>query len=278
MAFSSTLPAGCLIVDENNWKQFIQPVSGPNGESESGYIPRDYGADPLASGFAARRMPKELILSEDDCIEIIKEREAKGTRLIDRCEKSGIFTLDQSPSWYCWEYANTHGLMAAAISQNETPRRLCPESVAGPIMKYRKQGGYCSLGLAYTVENGQADTNAWPWESHKQANNPKYFQPSRDNAALTKVPEWWDIDSWEEKRSCLVRGIPCPSCYNYEGHATCSIELIYRDGQLGVIDIDSYYIRNGRRFHARARMGSRAFSQDTVAICGVTPNSLPAAA
>jgi hypothetical protein len=275
MAFSSSLPAGCLVVTEDNWKQFAKGVAGPDGESESGYIPRDYGAMPLGEGYAARRMPKEMILSEEDCIEIIKEREAKGTRLIDRCEKSGIFTLDQSPSWYCWCYSMTNVVMAAMISQNETPRLLSPESVAGPIMNYKKKGGWCSLARDYMAKNGIADTNAWPWESHKQANNPKYFKESRDNAAQTLIPEFWDLQDWAEKRSCLARGLPCGACYDYEGHATGSIELILRDGQLGCIDIDSYFVRNGRRFHARARMGSRAFSQDTVAVCGVTPNSLP---
>jgi len=283
MAFASTLPPGCLVVDENNWRQYAKVNAGSDEEgrpvSESGYIERDYASVPLCSGYAARKFPKELLLSDEDCREIIEEREKRGARLIDRCEKSGIFTLDQSPSWYCWCYSTVHGVMAQGIAQNEEPRTLCPESVAGPIMNYRKKGGWCSKALAYIAdpEKGVADTIAWPWESHKQANNSKYFEPSRANARLTIVPEWWDIENWEEKKSALARGHACPSCYNYEGHATCSTELIWRDGQFGVIDIDSYYERNGKRFHARARMGSRAHSQDTVAIRRVSANMLGAA-
>ena len=281
MAFSSTLPAGCLIVDENNWRQFAKVNAGADDEgnpvSESGYIERNYAVNPLGVGYAARKFPKELLLSDEDCREIIEEREKRGTRLIDRCEKSGVFTLDQSPSWYCWTYSTVHGVMAAEISQNESPRTLSPESVAGPIMNYRKKGGWCSKALAYIAEHGVADTTAWPWESHKQANSSKYFDGSRANAAQTIVTEWWDLETWDEKKSALARGYPCPSCYNYEGHATSSTELIWRDGQFGVIDIDSYFERNGNRFHARARMGSRAHSQDTVAIRSVTPNMLGAA-
>lgn len=276
MAFASSLPAGCLVTDENNWKQFTQPVSSADGTSESGYIPRDYGDDPLGSGYAARMMPENLLIPKSDWKDIIEQRERDGTRLIDRCEKSGIFTLDQNPSWYCWAYSTVHGVMAANISQNEAPRLLVPESVAGPIMNYRKQGGWCSKALDYIAKNGVADSHAWPWTSHAQANKKLYFEDSRENSGLTLVSEWWDIQSWEEKASCLLMGIPCPSCYNYEGHATCSVELIWRDGQFGIIDIDSYYKRNGNRFHARARMGNRAYSQDTVAIRSVTPNSLPA--
>ena len=274
MAFSSSLPAGCLVVDENNWRQFIKPV-GADGVSESGYVPREYGADPIGSGYASRPFPDELLIPRSDWKDIIEARERNGERLIDRCEKSGVFTLDQNPSFYCWCYSTIHGVMTQMIAQNEPPRTLVPESVAGPIMNYRKQGGYCSLALAYIAEHGVADTSAWPWTSHAQANKRQYFEPSRANAALTIVPEWYDLENFDQKMSALLRGMSCPSCYDYEGHATNSVEPIYRDGQFGVIDIDSYYHRNGDRFHARARMGSKAHSSDTVAIRLVTPNSLP---
>jgi hypothetical protein len=276
MAFESSLPAGAIVIDDSNWRDHVKPVSGPDGESESGYIPRDYGAEPIASGYAAKKMPRELIIPRSEWRGMIEERERTGKRLVDRLTKSGIFILNQSPSWYCWCYSTVNGVMAALISQNETPRLLSPESVAGPIMNYRKQGGWCSKALAYIAEHGVADANAWPWKSHVQANNRKYFAESRENAALTKVTEWWDLETWEEKASCLLRGITVPSCYSYQGHATNSVELIYRDGDFGIIDNDSYS-QNGK-FHAYVRMGRRAFSDDTVAIRSVSSNQLPATA
>jgi hypothetical protein len=54
------------------------------------------------------------------------------------------------------------------------------------------------------------------------------------------------------------------------------VELIWRDGQEGCIDIDSYYRRNGNKFHARARMGGRAMGSTPSGIRSITPNSLPA--
>jgi hypothetical protein len=273
MGFQSALPVGCPITTE---QELNAPVRGldSNGVSESGYIPRDYGEDPVFSGFGARKFPRELLIPEDEWKERIEERERKGMRLVDRLEKSGVFKLNQSPSWYCWCYATIHGVMGANIGQNEPPRMLVPESVAGPIMNYRKQGGWCSKALAYIAEHGVADTSVWPWTSHSQANKRQYFEGSRENARLTIVGEWYDDLNREEKASCLLMGIPVPDCYNYEGHATCSVELIYRDGTFGVIDIDSYY---RTQFHARARMGSRAWGSDAVAIRSVTPNSLGAA-
>jgi hypothetical protein len=274
MAFKSILPAGCLVVTDDNWRDFVQPMRG-DGVSESGYRERDLSEDPLFSAVGAKRFPKELLIPENEWKERIEERQRKGLRLVDRLEKSGVFRLNQSPSWYCWCYATTHGVMAAMIAQNEPPRMLSPESVAGPIMNYRKQGGWCSKALAYIVKNGIADTTAWPWESHRQANNRKYFEGSRENAALTKVPEFWDGLNREEKMSCLLRDIPVPDCYNYEGHATCSVEPIYDGREFGVIDIDSYF---RGKFHARARMGRRAWGTDAVGIRVVSPNSLGVAA
>jgi hypothetical protein len=276
MAFESTLPDGCLVTDEDNWRDFAVPMNA-DGTSETGFIPRDYDVQPLGSIIGSRRMPKELIIPREVRIEMAEERERKGARLIDRLEKSGVFKLDQSPSWYCWCYAATHGVMGQIISQNEPARMLVPESVAGPIMNYRKQGGWASMAVKYMVEHGIADTSTWPWESHGQANSSRYFSGSRENASLTKVTEVWDLQNWDEKASCLLLGFCVPDGYNYEGHATCSVEYIYRNGQEGCIDIDSYFKRVGNKFHARARMGSRAMGGDAIAIRSVTPNMLGAA-
>lgn len=271
MEFNSSLPLGCEVVTDSNWWEFAKPLNG-DGVSESGYIERDYDAVPLGSMAAFKRMPKELIIPREVRKEMVEERERKGLRLIDRLEKSGVFRLNQSPSWYCWCYATTHGVMGRIIYQNEPARMLSPESVAGPIKNYRKQGGQASNAASYMMKYGIADTSAWPWTSHGQANNRKYFEGSRQNAGLTMIDEAWDLADWDEKASCLLHGFMVPDGYSYEGHATCSAELIWRDGQEGCIDIDSYY---RGKFHARARMGRKAMGHDAIAIVGVTPNSLP---
>jgi hypothetical protein len=263
MPFRSTLPAGCQVVTEKNYTNWRRHMTG--GVSESGYIPRDYSAVPLASFAGSRRMPQELIIPRNVRREMVKERERKGLRLIDRLEKSGVFRLNQSPSWYCWCYAAIHGVMGQIISQNEPARMLSPESVAG----------WSPEAVAYMVEHGVADVSAWPWESHRQANNPKYFDDSRENAALTKVDEVWDLENWDEKASCLLMGLMVPDGYSYEGHATCSAELIFDGDEEGCIDIDSYF---QGKFHARARMRRRAMGHDAIAIRSVTPNQLKGAA
>src|SRR5688572_30466617 len=117
MAFNSTLPNGCDVVTEVNFRDFAFKIR--KGVSESGYIPRDYAEQPLGSIVGSRRMPQELIIPREVRIEMAEERERKGLRLDRRLERSGVFRLDQDPSWYCWCYAATHGVMGQIISQNE---------------------------------------------------------------------------------------------------------------------------------------------------------------
>jgi hypothetical protein len=276
MGFESKLPVGAKIITEANSHEFAKPI-GPDGVSESGLIIRDYGAVPLGSQGRVTKMPREFLIPRVEWRERIEERERKGLRLIDRCERSGRFRLNQSPSWYCWCYSTTTAVMARCLQQNEPPRLLVPESVAGPIMNYRKQGGWCSLALKYMMEHGIADSSAWPWESHNQANRRQYFDPSRDNARLTIVEEAWDIEGEDEQMSCLLHGFPMGSCYDREGHARASIEPVYVNGQFGRIDIDSYP-NSSDPFDTQVRLGRAAISSDTVAIVSVSPNSLPATA
>lgn len=274
MGYQSSIPVGAKIVTETNWRDFVKPLAG-DGVSESGLIIRDYDQVPVGSQGRVGRMPANMLIPRVEWAERIEEQERKGLRLIDRCESTGLFRLNQSPSWYCWTYAAVIAAMARLVQQNETPRLLTPESVAGPIMNYRKQGGWCSLALDYMMEHGIADANAWPWQSHSQANKRQYFEPSRDNAAQTKVLEAWDIQTFEEKMSCLIRGIPLGSCYNREGHARASISPYYDGRNFGCIDNDSYSTSSDP-YDTQVRVGNAAVSQDTVAIVSVSPNSLPA--
>jgi hypothetical protein len=272
MAFVSSLPNGTVIINSRNWSDHARPM-GVTGVSTSGYMRRDRREHPTASAVGARRMPRELLIPREEWKERIEERERKGLRLYERLRAARVRWLNQSPSWYCWCYAVTHMCMAKLIAQNEPYRTLSPESVAGPIKNYRKQGGWGSQALAYIIKNGIADTNAWPWESHKQANNRRYFDGSRENAALTKADESWDLETLEEKVSCLLRDIPVASGYSHMGHEMCSIEPVWVNGQIGCIDLDSY-ARNGQ-FNTKTLVGRKMVGNDMVCVRSITPNSLP---
>ena len=287
--FVSRLPEGTRVVTEKNLgrhNKLWHKLRDGTLVSQTGLVVRNYVTRPIACAARSRRMPPELLVPRDEWIPRIEERQRKKERLIDRLldtfitfrgQRVCLFALlNQSPSWYCWCYAMTTALMASRVAENEAPRLLIPESVAGPIMRYRKQGGYCTLAWNYMAQHGVADAEAWPWERHAQANSSRYFEPSRANAALTKPFEGWDLETFDEKMSCLLRDIPTGSCYDREGHARASVDAIYRNGQFGIIDIDSY--PRGGQVDLVARMGRAAHSQDTVACRATSPNSLATAA
>jgi hypothetical protein len=221
-------------------------------------------------------MPQHLVYDMKTIKEMIVEREAKGLMLEPRLRKMPSLWLNQDPSWYCWCYAVVHGCMCRLVIQNEPFRRLVPESVAGPIKNYQKQGGLGYQAADYIRKNGVADASAWPWTSHTQANKRSYFEPSRENAALTKITEdgWWDLETIEEKASCLLRNIIVACGYNDMGHEMLSVDPILKNGEVGSLELDSY-AKNGK-YNTRTRVGRDFYGEDMIAIHSITPNSLPA--
>lgn len=275
MSFRSTLPPDTPEIADDNWTEFAIPMAGRDEDgaqvSETGYTPRDFDQSPRGSIVCAEAFPHSMLIPRSEWRERIEEKERKKTRLSDLCTAAGPIWTNQSPSWYCWCYCVTHGVMALNAVQNERPRRLVPESVAGPIMNYRKKGGWPSKALDYIAEHGIADDTAWPWNGHTAANKKQYFAPSRANAAQTKITEWWELRTFEEKASCLLRNIPVPSGYSWMGHAMASIDLIVmRGGGFGCLDLDSYARNN--MYNTKAIEERRAAGNDMVAPRFISPS------
>lgn len=268
--FVSALPNDTEIIDDKNWQQFKKPYN-THGVSATGYVPRDLKAFPVGSMECTARFPRELLIPREQWKERIEEKQRKKTRLSDLCTASPVKWLNQSPSWYCWCYAVVHGVMVTRIVQNEPYRALVPESVAGPIKNYRKQGGWGSQALKYIAEHGVADETVWPRTNHSDANTPKYFEASRKNAAETKIAEWWDLsDDFDAKASLLLRNIPVPSGYSWMGHEMCSIDLVVMpNGGFGCMDLDSY-ARNGK-YNTQTLSESKGTGDDMVSPRFITP-------
>lgn len=268
--FVSELPKGTVVIDDSNASQFKKRYNS-HGVSESGYVPRDLKAFPVGSMPFTAKFPKELYIPREQWKERIEEKQRKKTRLSDLCTASPVKWLNQSPSWYCWCYAVVHAVMVTRIVQNEPYRALVPESVAGPIKNYRKQGGWGSQALKYIAEHGVADETVWPRIKHADANTPKYFEGSRTNAAETKIDEWWDLSNdFDAKASLMLRNFPVPSGYNFMGHEMCSIDLVVlKNGGFGCMDLDSY-AQNGK-YNTQVLSERQGRGEDMVAPITITP-------
>jgi hypothetical protein len=236
MGFVSQLDPRTPVVTDDNWRDHVQPPSGNDGPA---YYPRDWDAQPLASIPGTSAFPAELLIPRVEWKERIEEKERTKTRLIDLCRASPVKWLHQARTNYCWCYAVVHGVMILRMLSNQPYVRLSPASVAAPIKGYRNQGGWGSQALEFIIQHGVAAEEFWP----QNAIDRRYFEASRENAALHKVTEWWDLRprNFEEKASCLLAGLPVPSGYNWMGHEMCSTDLVVlKNGGFGCIDLNSY--------------------------------------
>lgn len=241
--FVSELPSGVTIVTEKNYRDFARPQEG---DLCSGYVPRSWVDAPLGASPYAGRMPHSLIIPEDEWADRIADKQANKSRLSDVATAMGDIWWNQDPSWYCWCYCVVQGAQLSLGLAGDKTRRLVPESVAGPIMNYRKKGGWPLMAVEYIAEHGVADESVWPGSTHDERNSSRYFDGSRENAAKTKFAEWWDVADYRELVSCLLRNQPVPLGYPWMGHAMLAVDVVLlQGGGTGILLLDSY-ARNGK--------------------------------
>jgi hypothetical protein len=265
------------VCDETNWKQFSKIISS-SGTSETGYIGRDKRVVPLASQPGTTRMPAELIIPLEELPDRIADRKRKREGLRYIIESMPPFWLNQDPTNSCWGFGPVHGQMLLYGLMNRPFVRLSPFSITGPINRYRDVGGWGSSALKLMISEGVASDEFWPFSkpgmsrsdinrANRNAivNGRQYYEGSRANAAQNKITEAWDLASFDEKISALLRDMPVPDGYNYEGHETCSIDVDIIDGKVSTLELDSY-TWDGRP-HLRWRKGERfAFGDDPIAL------------
>lgn len=259
MSFVSQIDPRTPVVDEHNWRQHVKPPQGDDGPA---YIPRDWDAQPLGSLPGTQPFPSSMLIPRVEWKERIAEKQAKKTQISDICKANPhVRWLNQARTNYCWCYAVVQGMMIARLLANEPYRRLSPASVAAPVKGYRNIGGWGSQALTYIIANGVADESVWP----QNAISSSYFAGSRENAAQTKVLEWWDLRprTFDEKASCLLQNLPVPSGYSWMGHEMCSCDLIVMsNGGFGCRDLNSY--TNDGSFDEYILSESRGSADDAV--------------
>ncbi len=252
--------------DQQNYQHLIQPWSSSDDgtmQSLSGYIPRDYEAEPLGAGVGAKLLPQALLDQYPD-EKVWKERFEELERnkqdipsILERAFAAGQWLgLNQAPTNFCWCYAVVHAVMIVRLQEGEPFVRLSPYSVACIVKDFRNIGGWGTQALAQIVKEGVADEQFWPQErpgmtsSQRSAanmnairNGRQYLANSRANAALKKCTEFYDLPSrsWAHKMACLCVPLPVASGFNRIGHERCTIAgVVTSSGGTGAVDLDSY--------------------------------------
>lgn len=243
-----TIRPGEVVIDDNNWRQHVNPPSSDRKTSSTGFISPDRDSHPfgaisdLFGGQGVSALPSKLMVPESEWVERIKEKTAKKELLSDLIidsTKRGWRWLNQESTNFCWCYAVVHGFMVRWLKMGGSPIRPSPASVAAPIKNYSNQGGWGTQALEWILKYGVATEEFWPQNKISR----QYYESSRENALLHRLVQAYEIRprSWGEKMSCLLNDIPVPSGYSWMGHEMCSVDaVILPNGEIGCRDLDSY--------------------------------------
>lgn len=217
--YISKLYPGEVVIDDDNYKEHCHPIQ--NGERRFfGYMqsPKEYRATSLGSSFPFPIIPR----SEWD--DRIAEMEQNSTRISDMLLQLGIPSLDQDSTNYCWCNAVVGAVQVVRAQQNQKYIPLSPASVAAPIKNYQNQGGWGAEALDYIVKNGVAAVSQWPANAIKRS----YFDPSRANAALHKVTEYYLLDSrnFDQLMTMLFMRIPTAIGLNWWSHEVLACDPV----------------------------------------------------
>jgi hypothetical protein len=222
MAFTSYISSKEIVIGDHNYQQYSSPDSTPEGMSR-GYVWRDYELFP--EGSFGTSFDQSLLIPRDEWAERIEEMERTKTRLSDLRRFYQIPSRNQNGTNYCWAHGPSTALILVRARMGLPYVDLSPASVAAPIKGGRNQGGWGSQALEYLIEHGIADSAHWP---HNNRNVNQYLESSRENAALHKVTEWYELRprNFDEYMSCLLHRIPVAIGLNWWSHEVCGVDPV----------------------------------------------------
>jgi len=259
MGFTSQLFPGEQIINDFTPEHATQP---PPGQSR-GLMPPELRHSLGYSDFeAVYDFPAELLIPESEWQARIQEMEERKTRTSDVIDQAGLPCKDQGQTNYCWINAPTHCVECERVIQNQDTVILSPASAGAQIKNYRNDGGWGREGLEFIVQYGLVPVDKWP----ANAISRQYFDGSRENAALHKVTEWYDLrpDNLDQLMACLFARIPVAVGYDWWRHEVCAVDPVrVSAGNYGVRIRNSWGDWGENGFGILS--GSKAIPDDAVA-------------
>lgn len=243
------LRPGELIINDSNYRQFINPVV--DGEvKRCTAIPRDYSKYPVGyysriQGYHAVDMP---VIDPSNWDALYDEKVATKSFLSDLLKATDAAEpLDQNGKGYCWAHSGTFSAMAVRALMGQPYVRLSAYSVACKIKNFADEGGWGAQGLDFITEKGVASEATWPMQSMSRSNdNPNTWA---DAAKYRMVAGWVDLQaaqydrqlSWNQVITCLFLGCPVVGDFNWWGHSVCLLDPVrISKGNWGVRIMNSW--------------------------------------
>ena len=221
------------IVDDNNWKQFVD--MGKSAGRLCGAIPREKdGRKPLSVG---RPLTDDMpLIPESEWHDRIKYMTENKLWIADRVAKAGGDDPNQhyqNGLGYCWAYSLSQAVEAERIRMGLDFQLLAPESL-GEDVRWRNAGNYLDSAIQYAAKYGIARRLYVP---QHEINPDRFDSQWKDDRANFVPLEWWDLSGrvvWAQTVTALLSGFGCYVGLDWWSHAVWYGKLVLDGNKIGV--------------------------------------------
>lgn len=245
------------IITDDNYQQFIpQGARGYQGMWESAE------AKARAKSFGDLGIP---LIPEKDWDDIIDQLEKDQATLVELANRLGLPCLNQGGTNYCWVNAPTHCCEYLRLIETGRVFSYSPASAGAPIKSFRNVGGWGSQALEYFKEYGLNETKDWPANSISRT---YYTAENREKALANVALEYYTLESWAERGSCILAGYPTADGYPWWSHEVCGVGIV--KGSHDLVIRNSWGMSWGDKGFSTLT-GRRKQAGDSVAITAMRP-------
>jgi len=203
------------VINDNNYQNFLD-------QGRRGYYGMFLDAQEkgLCKRFGDLGIPR---IPEKDWDDIIRQKQKDKATLIDLCNEMGLPHKDQASTNYCWVNAPTHCCEIIRLVETGQVVSYSPASCGAPIKNFSNSGGWGSQALNRLKVDGINLTSDWPDNAIQRS----YFtEPNKLSAKKNIVREFFVIEEWEERGSCILADLPTADGYDWWRHEVTGAGLV----------------------------------------------------
>ena len=246
-----TIRPGELVIDDNNYQEHIDAMIDGSMMSK-GYVPRDYGRNPVGSYEGVKKFDIDLIPRTEWPSRIKDMVESKSTYADLRTIGNNgghVKSLDQNGQGACWTYSVAGAITACRIRDNQPYVRLSSHAVFCKLNNWEDKGGWNPRAVEFAIKNGYPDIASWPEKSMSRNYD---TTATWLNAQKHKIVDgWMDLTppvydrnlTFDQLFTCLLLRLPCPVDYNWWGHSVCAVDPVEVDSSLPLSDVRRWGVR-----------------------------------
>lgn len=244
------------VINDNNYANFDQGRKGYFGMFQ------EAEERSAAKTFADLGIP---LIPENEWDDIIRQKEKDKATLMDLCRGMGLPCKNQANTNYCWINAPTHCCEITRLVETGQVISLSPASGGAPIKNFSNSGGWGNQALNWFKEHGLNYSVDWPDNAIQRS---YYNEQNKQKAKKNIVREFFVLNSWQERVSCILADIPTADGYNWWRHEVAGVGIVISSHDL--IIRNSWGMNWGEQGFG-ILSGSKKQANDSVAIVTMEP-------